>query len=169
MQALSGYWQWITLGNLAIGVLALCLSAISTVVAVKSYRTRRPPIGILAEHTQTTSTGWNCFMLTFRNELPSAVRVDEIRSKWPAEGLLFAENIDGPEVLYSARLSPGWRIDAATDRWAQLERRIFVWRPQSLRLGERPRKVALEFKLTPQDARWRQMRMTKRTAAIRWS
>jgi hypothetical protein len=105
-------------------------------------------------------------MLTFRNELPSAVRVDEIRSKWPAEGLLFAENIDGPEVLYSARLSPGWRIDAATDRWAQLERRIFVWRPQSLRLGERPRKVALEFKLTPQDARWRQMRMTNRTAAI---
>jgi hypothetical protein len=177
MEWVSVYTPFFTFGNFLIAAIALVLSVVSTVLAVKAYRARRIPIGIEIDlpSPDTPSDRWHRCVVAFRNELTVAVDVVEVRSKRPERMLICVGMDDGripmPDLCtYSARLLPNrWRIPPATDRWGELTKTIFLLRPTSLRLGQQPRRVQLEVTLAPLGGKPRQIRISTTTPAIIWS
>jgi len=113
--------------------------------AVWKWWKRPSPFAIAIEGMKPTNTGWRLMMVTIRNGLQVPVNVVEIRSCWPAEGMLFTRPNDlrAPEPAFaSARYDPIWRIEAANS----IHHRMLFLKPQaSLHMGKSPRPMKLQF------------------------
>jgi hypothetical protein len=157
-------------------IVAIVTLVVAIWAGVGSWRAARsrPPITIQADLEDQENNGWHRCRLTIRNEIPSATLVISVRCKKPS-GMMLALGADWGRLpiidlaTFSVCLLPAWEIGAATDRWSDLVRDIFILRPASLWLRRNPRQLVLELSFVLQDGARRTIILSVTTKAIIWN